>query len=154
MQGRIDDLKFEQDRKGNAYAVAKVAGEDIYTWDKSLIELLQGIGEGAGISYELADKGDFKFEKFKSLEAAEYEPAEAPPDMSILFDDRKRIAAFGEMKYRDKSLMLAGMQVQDAGLSLEEKYDKTVELANKYMDYITKGYKYLFDGIKTQEDED
>jgi hypothetical protein len=150
MKGRINSLKLGEDRKGNAYAVAKVAGEDIYTWDKGLIETLQGLGDGAGISYELADKGDFKFEKFKSLEAAEVPPEPSPRAQP----DHIRFFGSTEIKARSTALDIAARQLEGSDLKYDKKHAKTMEYYKDYMKLIGQGYEDLFDAIRPIKDED
>jgi hypothetical protein len=154
MIGTIEALKFKTDSKKQPYAVATIGGEDIYTWDKGLIDSLKAAGEGLEISYELAERSnDFKFKKFASLETSD-EP-QARPAVSGWRDEHIRIPGLSEMKFRSKSLEIASMQVESCGLKdADKKKQKTLELYRDYMKTIEAGYESLFDGIRRVRDED
>jgi hypothetical protein len=150
MKGTIEALRFKTDSKKQPYAVATIGGEDIYTWDKPQIESLKAAGEGSEIDYELCDRGDFKFQKFKELALV----GEAGPLQSGWQADHLRIPALTEIKSRTEVMRIAASQAEAMNLKGEKIPEKTLELAGKYMKFIERGYEGMFDSIRPLKDED
>jgi hypothetical protein len=151
MKGTIESLRFKTDSKKQPYAVATIAGEDVYTWDKGLIDSLKAAGEGSEISYELAERSnDFKFNKFKELALV----GEAGPLPSGWQADHIRIPALTEIKSRTEVMRIAASQAEAMNLKPDKIPDKTEEIAARYMRFIERGYEGLFDSIRPLKDED
>jgi hypothetical protein len=109
MKGTIEALKLQTDRKKQRYAVATINGEDIYTWDGAMIESLRSVGEGALAKYELAEKGDFKFQKFESLTVVKGDGEQTGPRRAGWPDERIRYLGPTEIKSRTEMVKLAGI---------------------------------------------
>lgn len=154
MKGTIEALKLQTDRKKQRYAVATINGEDIYTWDGAMIESLRSVGEGALAKYELAEKGDFKFQKFESLTVVKGDGEQAGPRRAGWPDERIRYLGPTEIKSRTEMVKLAGMQLDTSKMGLGEIGDKTLELAEKYMRFVVRGYEDQLEAIRPLKDAD
>jgi hypothetical protein len=148
-KGIIEELKFPTDSKNQRYAVAKVCGEEIYTWDQGLVDYLENLNPGEEIEYELAAKPG-KWKKFKNVSRGtsgekDDDSRSGPPGG---WDwESARILAITEMKNRSKALEMAAIHANDLKAKGKEKAEMTLKIAEKYLKFIDKNFEEMFDSV-------